>query len=342
MQGFGGARLWPIDNFANDVIYLVEGEKDCILANQCGLPAITVTGGAGTFDSEWIINFQDKSVYICYDIDEAGQKGATKIAGMIFPVVTEVKIIRLPLSSPENADFTDFICQKHTIEEFHDIVSRTPVFKPQEKVEVVIPDDVYNVPLEQTIKHNMFYKRVRTRVRVIGKESADFLGPERLRATCNRDNKTSICMACPVYPLAELEKTITETTPEILEFTGCTHKMKKKLYKDAMGIENCSKNHIEVLETRNVQQVTVINTFDFFQQGDEKYTKAVFYLLRGVVECNTDYEIECIPLPHPKDQSMVYLGYKTQRCRSSVEEFELTDEIKEKLKIFQCVESKQN
>ncbi len=72
------AQLFNYDENAEEVI-LVEGELDAILLSQYGYNAVSSTGGVGTFKDEWIELLKNKVVYILYDNDEAGVRGALKL-----------------------------------------------------------------------------------------------------------------------------------------------------------------------------------------------------------------------------------------------------------------------
>ena len=51
-QGYGGARLFPIDQLEHDVVVLVEGELDALACISHGIPAITATTGA-LYRDDW-------------------------------------------------------------------------------------------------------------------------------------------------------------------------------------------------------------------------------------------------------------------------------------------------
>src|SRR4030065_436143 len=59
-------------------IILTEGEIDAIKLDQEGIPAISPTAGAETFNRELASQLEGKTVYIVYDNDEAGNKGNRK------------------------------------------------------------------------------------------------------------------------------------------------------------------------------------------------------------------------------------------------------------------------
>lgn len=67
----------------NQDIFVTEGEIDCIRLTQEGITAVSGTAGATTFTSAWAELLKDKQVFVCYDNDEAGQKGRKRVLGLI-------------------------------------------------------------------------------------------------------------------------------------------------------------------------------------------------------------------------------------------------------------------
>jgi twinkle protein len=62
-------------------VLLTEGEFDAIALDQLEFPAVAVTGGADFFPDEWVDPLEEFSqVFISFDMDEAGRKGAEKAA----------------------------------------------------------------------------------------------------------------------------------------------------------------------------------------------------------------------------------------------------------------------
>src|SRR5206468_12485732 len=65
-------------------IIICEGEFDRLILEANGFRAVTSTGGAGTFRPEWAKEFLAlPEVFICFDLDEAGQNGALRVGGLI-------------------------------------------------------------------------------------------------------------------------------------------------------------------------------------------------------------------------------------------------------------------
>ncbi len=86
-------------------ITICEGEFDGLVLEAQGLKAVTSTGGAGTFRREWAKEFEGiPEVYVCFDRDEAGRKGAERVGRLI----RHAKIVELPEEVGEGGDVTDF------------------------------------------------------------------------------------------------------------------------------------------------------------------------------------------------------------------------------------------
>ena len=120
----------------NDPIFICEGELDCLLLNSKGLNAVTSTGGSGSFKKEWADLFVGKNVFIVFDKDEAGYKGAMKTQG----ILPFAKTIILP-DDMEGNDVTDYF-QNHTVQDFFSLeaisypIPREPSGIPTDKKEL--------------------------------------------------------------------------------------------------------------------------------------------------------------------------------------------------------------
>jgi hypothetical protein len=112
-------RLFNTDAVWNtDEIYAAEGEMDAMVLEQNGYPAIGVPGA-----DAWQENWDDylhnlKRVWLVYDRDAAGEKGADKLGARIGPKVRQVH-----LSEPGvKCDPTMFFAQ-HTVADFEAILT---------------------------------------------------------------------------------------------------------------------------------------------------------------------------------------------------------------------------
>jgi DNA primase len=116
------AELYGWENLINKTspVVICEGEFDRLVLETQGIPAVTSTAGAVTFRKEWADEFATISdVYICFDRDEAGQRGTLRVGGLI----PHAKIITLPVEVGEGGDVTDFFVRLgKTKEDFLDLM----------------------------------------------------------------------------------------------------------------------------------------------------------------------------------------------------------------------------
>ena len=100
------AALYGIEYLKGaDYAVICEGELDALILRSKAITAVTSTGGAGTFDPSWTEVFKDiPALYIVYDNDDAGRKGALKV-GKLLP---RAKIVRLPSEVGDKGDVTDY------------------------------------------------------------------------------------------------------------------------------------------------------------------------------------------------------------------------------------------
>jgi hypothetical protein len=96
-------------------LVLCEGEFDRLVLLANGIPAATSTGGCGTFKDEWVKHFAKvEKTYICYDRDDAGNEGTTKVLGKLLELDFEnVFRIDLPEMGDGKKDVTDYFVGGH-------------------------------------------------------------------------------------------------------------------------------------------------------------------------------------------------------------------------------------
>ena len=101
------------------VVVIAEGECDAIKLMQEGIPALSSTGGAGTFPPEFAQLLTDKKIYICYDNDLAGEQGVANALEHL----PHAKVIQLPKDSK---DICEFFAADHTRSEFLKLMKKAP------------------------------------------------------------------------------------------------------------------------------------------------------------------------------------------------------------------------
>ena len=92
----GSGCLWRVEMLANaSSVLLTEGEPDAITMIDAGFEdnngsVVIAAPSASTFHSSWAELFRGKEVTICFDADDAGRKGAARVAEIIRPVASSI------------------------------------------------------------------------------------------------------------------------------------------------------------------------------------------------------------------------------------------------------------
>jgi DNA primase len=94
-------------------VFICEGEIDALSLVQRGYSAVSSTSGAGTFLLSWTVHFLHAALlYLCYDSDEPGRKGAEAIR----EAIPKARIISMP-----EKDINKYFLS-HSTEEFEQLV----------------------------------------------------------------------------------------------------------------------------------------------------------------------------------------------------------------------------
>lgn len=333
-SGYGEARLWPLTALAQPLVCLVEGEMDCLLARQVGLNAVTTTGGAGTWKEEWNTLFRGKHVVICYDVDEAGRAGSTAIAQKLVSLAASVKVVRLPLTEPVGADFTDYIVgHGQTMADFSRLVEQSAVFGHDE-VRAALPD---TEPLELHLSMASLAAHinhpVRTKVIVSGKSSAPAIVPRTMAYHCTMPGKP-MCGRCPLQHAGHQTVTLTPRDATLVEFVGVTIRMVDATVKRIGQIpERCGYVKCEVLEHYNLEGLSLIPDIERTEEEAPYVTQMAYYVGHGL-QTNRSYVMTGVPIADPKTQMATQLYQTAIPAQSNIDAFRVTPEVVEQLRIF--------
>lgn len=85
-------------------VVITEGELDALVLWSLNIPAVSSTGGALSFQSEWAIDLANFQVYVCFDNDDAGAEGMVKV----LKYIPDAKVIFIP-EQPHVKDISDFV-----------------------------------------------------------------------------------------------------------------------------------------------------------------------------------------------------------------------------------------
>ena len=101
---------WDVLKNETDKLVICEGELDSLALLSQDVPAVTSTHGAMTFKQVWAEKFgKVRDVYICYDNDDAGRKGAERVAKILESGNSDTHIVSLPEDVGVGGDVTDYL-----------------------------------------------------------------------------------------------------------------------------------------------------------------------------------------------------------------------------------------
>lgn len=335
---------WPLENLEHEMVFVVEGEKDCLTMLAAGFNAVTFTAGAGAVPKDYIRYFAGKTVYIIYDIDEIGRKGAVTVASILNISTKKVYIVDLPLDGIPKGDLTDaYIRDPVNFCDFINyLVANTDEYvAPAAVSRVVVPVDVHRTYLEDIVKKKLFYRRVNMKVRIVSNAQNDTtIVPKDVQLTCNRDYKDALCQSCPAYYKNEgLYLHVKPEYPEVMSMVGNNVKVQRSAINSMTGvIEGCTKFKYEQQSFQALYPIVIIPAIEADKKS-HNYTMITAWALDVPSRENVDYDVEAVVLASPETQKLELICYKMKEDEDSIDSFELTPEKVERLKVFQCLPS---
>jgi hypothetical protein len=333
-KGYGKARLYGLENLKIDVatVVLVEGEPDYITARSYGIPAVTNTAGAGTFNGHWARWFTGKQVYVVYDNDKAGISGSNKAARALGGHVKELRVVTLPESGQ---DLTDYFASGKTRDDFLELCKSMPKLEVASSAIEELDDEIYDVHLAEGSHQKYYKKRVRMRVMVSGKTLAPYLIPRTARVHCVLPN-VSMCKKCLLPSMGgSTDLSFDHNTEETLQLVETVVDSQHRIYRRMSGVPpQCKVVQIDVIEAQNVEEVKVIPNLDY-SVSETEYVIRQLYLVQQTVKPNSAYEVVGRTFPHPKTQQVTYLVDEVKPLEDSVALFTMTKDLMADLKVFQ-------
>ena len=151
----------------NNTTYILEGEKDMLLARSLGINAITFTGGANATPNDYVLStFKDRDVVVCYDNDDAGKAGMDKVYQKLSPIVKSIKFVNIgEVVLEKGEDFYDFVMKyKKTVDDFYALPLHDFTIKEKPKKKYT--------PIKKALKDNSIKHTLTTQI-VVSAEYGD-------------------------------------------------------------------------------------------------------------------------------------------------------------------------
>lgn len=310
MKGCGKCRLYPIDQLAYDRILWCGGELKADVAaeqlNTHGIGAITATAGEGNFDLSLLTKFAGKDVYICLDIDKAGQVAAQLRAGQFYNVANAVYIVTLPLNTTKypKGDINDFVYWEKG--ELLPLIENAVPWSPKSNaLEDTEPEDL---DLVAAINAKSTGRRIRVKAIVSSMDTAPYVVPSKVVAKC--DKQTDFCAVCPVYAGGDVWDIQPESSA-VLEMVQIGKNGLRDAVMSGIGIpRGCQKVTFDAVEHFNIEDVRISPQLEISNRSSDRALQPAMCIGKGL-ELNESYELVGRMWPHPKTQQSTLLisGY---------------------------------
>lgn len=339
--GWGQVRIFHpalLKDYDDEVI-ITEGELDFLVAQQYGLPAITHTAGAMTFKPEWAELFKGKDVFIAYDEDDTGTKGAIKAAQLLRSYANAVYIMKLG-TGEKGGDVTDyFVKMGQTAKQFRALMAqaRSKPFghRPKPKVAPVTGKRVQLVE-SQNADHKEPLELI---VSVIGKQTPPYLAPRELTATCSQD-KGPVCNLCPMmHANGEMTVEVPAHNTDLLNFVDAKDTERKKHMSKLIDAKCSTHVDFDTDKEWTIEELIVSDSVE--HRGEETMSpmqRPVYNVGTYQTPINNAARIVGQQVSDPKSGRGTFISWHLEETKTNIDLFEVTDDILDELAVFQVEE----
>lgn len=338
-SGYGSARLWPykILDPKNKYVFLCEGEMDRLILEDRGLNAVTSTGGAKTWKSEWSPHFSGLKVYVIYDMDDAGDEGARKAAASVAEYASEVRICRLDLEAP-GEDVTDFFVNYgFDVSDLKQLVKQTPKFRKPIKVGESVNGQTEWVSLGQSLQDRHHGRELMVPVIVSARRDERLHYPRETMFVCDQ-SAGKMCNSCNLMGTGEATVRVEPDDPRLIDFVGVPTRQQRAITRARAGIPSgCRVVQETDTEAGRLEEILITPEIDTASVSDDSMhlIQRGFYVGVGL-DYNASYVIRTRPTPFHKTSKLVHHVIAATPAQDSIESFEMSDELHDRLKIFQA------
>lgn len=318
-KGGENGYIFPYDIWKTDdrTTYIVEGEKDALVAREFGINAITLTGGAGSLPNKLVINaFKDKDVIVIYDNDSAGRSGAEGIFLSLRNKAKSVKYMDIAdVVQKEKEDFADAVF-KYGLD--IDMFGFLPVYDFDEEL---VKDTRNYITMKDALINSQINKPIRSIINVSAEFEDVFALPivaeiEKVARTSG-DAKNSLEIGSKFTWYYDTQRDLPKLL-ELIEYDAKKVNVHGKI-RDYIGIPKVEEG--VVVNTKQTETVykykimdansrLVVNEDD---EGGINNTMLDLYTF-DKMEIGVEYDIEYKILPHPfRNQKLMAIAVQVER-----------------------------
>lgn len=341
ITGHNAPVIYPIQTLkkVDQAVIISEGEWDALICNQYNFRTVTRTGAARVWKVEWTKLFKGLDVYVCHDMDTAGQDANRKVARAVARVARSVKIIRLPypVTEKHGKDLTDWwLDHDHDRAAFQRLLDEATPFDEGmgEDPEEVNPDAASVVDAFDSRRAG---RSLALTVTVKGKREPGYTVPRRVEFRCTRDMGKK-CEICPMKTEEEgIDLIVAGSDPAILEMMEATKPQVGEVLRRAVNIPKCPKLSTRVAEHQAVEVLYARPSVEHANGGGQADYKNIKLTSVGRHDTSPNQTVRVVGALHPDPRKQIneFLTWDVSRLETSLDRFEMDAATYKQLKRFQ-------
>lgn len=334
--GSGSSTIYGADALKHKEILLCEGEMDKLIARQYGFHSMTATTGANSWPDEWTPKFKGKRVYIAYDNDDAGIRGARKVAVRLLAAGAEVYVLRLPVADKQ--DLTDyFVNQGYSAQQLKDLMAQTPPYEHRAVSPRAAKAKPVDVPIEETMNAELVDKPIEFLGTVAGKQAVPYTFPRRLAFNCGMEWNKAKCGRCSMemYYGGQHEATIESDDKVLLRMVAKPEDQQQKELLKRFEIQpNCPEVELTALEHWSVEQLVVVPSIDD-PTAATNVRREVFNVGSHKTPVNSTVKLVGVNTADPRSGQMTMQTWECHETQTSLDAYRVSEEDLVDLSVFQ-------
>lgn len=346
VKGHNGVYLYPATAIDREgEIWLVGGELKALMLRERGINACAMTAGENSWSGDILDMFSGRHVKVLYDIDEAGIRGATKIAKEIVDRGGTAEVGQIPPDGlPSNGDVTDFMRKNNWDIECLELITWTTIERdtsepgPAPILGVHKANIEYRkIPFDDIGLGRNYGKYVEFSALLAGMGGKQYAVPCKVRASCQAGRVSQLpkCEQCAL-PKADFKS---KNYPErlklgsetVIDMTGLPKSKIREKIRWTLGIPKCNKPELDI-DYATVEKMVIAPTV---QIDDE-----VHYRLQQVYriglntqppEENDEYVMRGKVIGGVKDHSYTVAVVDTERVDGNASSFTYDQQMSDAL-----------
>ena len=320
-----------------DEVLICAGEKDMALARSLGLEAYTITGGENKLPDMFGFAFRNKKVYIMYDNDDAGVQGAKKLGAFVVRNGGTPYLVfgHHKVATEKGEDLFDYIVKyEKTKEDLIELIFSTKEMS-EEDIKQETEKEFPKVPLDQSIEPKHRYQYVSSLVQVTGTYNNTFGIPNVIEFEKLAEGEKAQYNRLPLgyKGLYTIDHENSEDILYLMDSglkeaqveTNVRNLCKVGAKEEAMAFRT--------LSYATVHKSTVVNHNLY---GEDTSPMEIDVYSFEPLENGRKYRIIYKVVEHPlRQQELVLIATHITTLDNDLEDFKVTTDIKNSLKVFQ-------